>query len=202
MKKSMLLFACLSVSLVTLADGRFSPFGISISTSSAAGQDSQFPGRQDYVYGWRFAVFSAAHKRMVGLATAVFANDDNSVYGGDVGGLQVASIFNTASNAELGLWQLAGFHNKVGSGCNGLHLCVFYNLAYGYFNGLQLALRNEAKSDYAGAQVGLFNEGNTVMGTQIGLINTARSLKGMQIGLMNFVEESVMTAFPVIRIGW
>ena len=201
MKKSVVLVGLSLVNMMAFAAGRFSPLGISIEESTVARQDSQYPDRHDYVYGWRLAFVSGAHSRMVGLATAVFANNDAAA-GGDVGGLQAAALFNTAGDCELGVWQISGFCNKVSGNCNGLQACAFYNDVEGYLVGLQTALYNEVKSDMAGMQIGLLNRGGTVMGMQIGLLNFARSLQGVQLGLWNLVDDSAMTMFPIVRIGW
>lgn len=201
MKKSVVLVGLSLVNMMAVAAGRFSPLGISIEESTVAKQDSQYPDRHDYVYGWRLAFVSGAHSRMVGLATAVFANNDASE-GGYVGGLQTAALFNTAGECELGVWQISGFYNKVSGNCNGLQVCTFYNDVGGYFGGLQTALYNEVKQDAAGMQIGLLNRGGTAIGMQIGLLNFAKSLQGVQLGLLNFVDDSMMTVFPVVRIGW
>lgn len=201
MKKSVVLVCLSLVNMMAFAAGRFSPLGISMEASTAAKQDSQYPDRHDYVYGWRLAFISGAHSRMIGLATAVFANNDASA-GGYVGGLQAASLFNTAGDCELGIWQLSGFYNKVSGNCNGLQVCTVYNDVGGYFGGLQTALYNKVKLDTAGMQIGLLNRGGTVIGMQIGVLNFAKSLQGVQLGLLNFVDDSMMTVFPVVRIGW
>ena len=201
MKKSVVLVGLSLVNMMAFAAGRFSPLGISIEESAVTKQDTQYPDRHDYVYGWRFAFISGAHSRMVGLATAVFANNDLSA-GGYVGGLQTAALFNTAGDCELGVWQISGFYNKASRNCNGFQACAFYNDVGGYFCGLQTALCNRAKLDTAGMQIGLVNGGGTVMGMQIGLFNIAKTLQGVQLGLLNFVDNSVMTVFPVVRIGW
>ena len=201
MKKSVVLVGLSLVNMIAGAAGRFSPLGISIEESAVAKQDSQYPNRYDYVYGWRLAFVSGAHSRMVGLATAVFSNNDASA-GGCVGGLQSAALFNTAGDCELGVWQISGFYNMVSGNCNGFQICTFYNDVGGYFGGLQTALYNEVKLDTAGMQIGLLDKGGTVMGVQIGLLNFAKSLQGVQLGLLNFVDDSMMTVFPVVRIGW
>lgn len=201
MKKSVVLVCLSLVNMMAFAAGRFSPLGISIEESTVAKQDSQYPDRHDYVYGWRLAFVSGAHSRMVGLATAVFANNDASA-GGYVGGLQTAALFNTAGDCELGVWQISGFYNKVSGNCNGIQVCTFCNNVGGYLSGLQTALYNEVKLDTAGMQIGLLNRGGTVIGMQIGLWNFAKSLQGVQLGLLNFVDDSMMKVFPVVRIGW
>ena len=201
MKKSMVLASLLFVNLMSFAAGRFSPLGISLEESMEPVRDSQFPGRSDYVYGWRLTFVSSAHARMVGLATAVFANNDVSAHG-YVGGLQVASLFNTAGEGELGVWQISGFYNMVSGNCNGIQVCSAFNEVNGYLSGMQIAMGNRAKADCAGGQIGLLNKGGDVMGMQIGLLNFAKSLQGVQIGVLNFVDESMMSLFPVIRIGW
>ena len=201
MKKSIVFVWLSFIGMIAGAAGRFSPLGISIAESTAAKYDSQYPDRHDYVYGWRLAFISGAHSRMVGLATAVFANKDASA-GDCVGGLQVAALLNTAGDCELGVWQISGFYNKVSGNCNGLQVCTFYNNVGGYFGGLQTALYNEVKQDAAGMQIGLLNRGGTAIGMQIGLLNFAKSLQGVQLGLLNFVDDSMMTVFPVVRIGW
>lgn len=202
MKKLVLVLMALSMSQSVFATGRFSPLAVSIGTSKSSSGDVQLPGKDDYVYGWRLSLFSGAHSRMVGIATAVFANNDALVDDGIVGGLQIAGFFNTADDSEIGVGQLSGFYNGVSKGCNGVQLCAVCNLAEGYFSGLQLAMYNEAKSDCAGFQIGLLNNGGTVMGMQIGLLNFAQSLQGLQLGLLNFVEQSMMSMFPIVRVGW
>ena len=201
MKKSVVLVGLSLVNMIAVAAGRFSPLGISIEESTSLNKESQYPNRHAYVYGWRFALGSAAHSRMVGLATAVFANNDASA-GGYVGGLQTAALFNTAGDCEFGVWQISGFCNKVSRDCNGLQVCTFYNEVSGYFVGLQTALYNKVKQDTAGMQIGLLNSGGAVMGMQIGLVNLAKSLQGVQLGLLNFEENSMMMVFPVVRLGW
>lgn len=199
MGKNILTLLAIIMNMATFAAGRISPLGISWETDSQ--QDTQFPGKHDSVYGWRLAFFTGAHRRMIGFATAVFANDD-ALANGYVGGLQTAPLFNTAGDCELGVWQISGFYNKVSGNCNGIQISTFYNDVGGYFVGLQTALYNEAKLDTAGMQIGLVNKGGTVMGMQVGLLNFAKSLKGVQLGLLNLVDSSMMIVFPVARIGW
>lgn len=201
MKRAIVLVGLLSLNMMAFAVDRFSPLGIAMAVSTVDERDSQFPARNDYVYGWRFAFISGAHSRMVGLATGVFANED-ALAGGYVGGLQTASLFNTAGDCELGVWQISGFYNKVAGDCNGFQVCAFRNVVDGYFVGLQTALYNEAKSNTAGMQIGLWSRGGNVMGVQIGLLNFAKSLQGAQLGLLNFVDDSKMSVFPVARVGW
>lgn len=201
MKKSVFVLMALALNLGAFAMGRFSPLGVSIVTSKSSGSDAQLPEKYDYVYGVRLSLLSGAHRRMVGLATAVCANYDD-VADGTVGGLQIAGLFNTAGDGELGVGQISGFFNGVSRNCNGVQICSVYNKAAGYFSGCQVALFNGAKSDCAGAQIGLFNRGGSVMGLQIGLLNFAESLQGMQLGVLNFVDSSMMSMFPVVRIGW
>lgn len=201
MKRMVFLLVLSFLAGMSFATDRISVFGISIDASQDREHDSQFPDRDDYVYGWRGALFSGAHRRMVGLSTAVFANNDDSAQG-VVGGLQTAILFNTAASCEMGAWQISGFCNWVSDGGNGLQLSVTCNRVGVYFNGLQIGLYNEVKHDFAGVQVGLVNQGGDVWGVQIGLDNFAKSLHGIQIGVLNLVKDSQMTVFPVIRLGW
>ena len=203
MKKHVFLFVVFFLNFMAFAVGRFSPLGLSwvSSVGKTMRQDQQFPDREDYVYGFRLAFLSGAHSRMVGLATAVFANEDATA-NGYVGGFQTASLFNTAGDCELGVWQISGFYNMISMNCNGFQVCSSYNDVDGYLNGLQVAIYNEVKSDCTGAQIGLFNRGGNALGLQIGVLNFAKSLQGLQVGVLNFVDESKMAMFPAIRIGW
>jgi len=201
MKKALCVVAAILTSTALFAEGRFSPVGISIEHVKG-GQTAQYPSADDSVYGWRLTFVSSAHHGMVGLATAVFANTDAAV-SGSVGGLQVASLFNTAGSGELGVWQLSGFCNMVTDSANGFQACAFYNeVTRGYFVGMQTALANKASVEFYGVQTGLYNDGDSVTGMQIGLVNRTHSLGGAQLGLLNFVKESAMDMFPIIRIGW
>ena len=201
--KKVLLFVVAALSAASLsAYGRFSPVGISINYSNGSSADAQYPSSGDSVYGWRFTLLGGAHRNMVGLASAVFVNDDGAV-GGYVGGLQACALFNTAGTGELGVWQLAGVYNKVLDSANGFQACAFYNeVSRGYFNGLQIALWNVAHTTLCGMQVGLYNDCDSTWGMQIGLVNRAKSLAGVQLGALNFVQSSNMAMFPIFRIGW
>ena len=196
MKKSLVAAIVALSAAGAFAEGKFSPLGLSLNYANG----SQFPDRSDSVYGWRLA-FVGAHKGMYGLATAVFVNDDVSATG-DAGGLQIASLYNTAYGAELGLWQLAAFHNRLSYNGNGFQLCAFHNSSGGYFNGVQISIYNESTMDMAGMQVGLMNKARNLYGVQIGAINNADHLVGAQLGLINVVQDSQMVMFPIVRIGW
>lgn len=201
MKKTVFVAISVLASATLLAEGRFSPFGLSFTHGERRGE-AQFPSSDDGVYGWRLAIVNGAHRDMVGLATAVLANDD-AYANGYVGGLQVASIFNTAGKGELGIWQVAGVYNSVDDTANGFQVCAFYNeLKQGYFNGLQIALCNKASVDFCGMQIGLYNDCDVASGMQIGVYNQAKTLAGIQIGLLNCVTDSQLIVFPVLRIGW
>ena len=201
MKKSLVMAMVVLSAAGAFAEGKFSPLGVSISQSAYASQDNQFPGRSDSVYGWRLALFSGAHRGMYGLATAVFVNADADA-NGDAGGLQIASLFNTAYGAEIGLWQLAAFHNSLSNSGNGFQLCAFHNSSGGYFNGVQISIYNQSTQDMAGMQVGVVNRARSMYGVQIGVLNNAYSLVGAQLGLINIVQDSQMVMFPIVRIGW
>lgn len=199
MKKLVLLLTLVAVNLMAMGGSRYSVIGISLYGADRARNDLQFPDRNGCVYGWRLAFISGKNSRMIGLATAVFANDDAHGY---VGGLQVASLLNTADDCELGVWQISGLYNQIARNCNGVQVSSFCNKVGGYFNGMQIGMCNEVKSDCAGFQVGLWNKAQSAWGAQIGLLNYATHLQGVQIGLLNFVESSQMTAFPIVRVGW
>jgi hypothetical protein len=194
MKRLAVLAVVVLAPVVANAALRFSPLGISITA------DEQFPNSMEAVYGWRLALFNCSHRGMIGLATAVFVNYDSKDYG-YVGGLHTAAIYNSAGNCEFGVWQIAGVCNRITDGGNGFQGAVFYNEVGRYFNGAQIAYVNSTKS-LTGLQVGCFNSGGDVGGLQIGLVNMAKSLVGVQLGLLNFVDESTMSMFPVVRIGW
>ena len=201
MKKLVVAFALISLNLMTWGYEQVSPLGFSIMESQNSENDSQFPKRDGYVYGWRSSLFSAAHHRMVGLATAVFANNDAAAQG-YVGGVQTAILFNTAEDAELGLSQFSVFCNKVTTNSNGVQISAFYNEVGGYFNGVQIGMFNEVKSECFGAQIGLLNNALSAKGVQLGLCNSTESLQGIQIGLFNLVKSSQLVFSPVVRVGW
>ena len=205
MKKVTFVIVSVLASATLFAEGRFSPIGMSIGlylTPNNYEGVAQFPLCEDGVYGFRLALGCAANRNMVGLAPAVYANDDAAARG-NVGGLQVAPAFNTAGKGELGVWQVSGFYNKVADSANGFQVCAFLNeVDQGYFYGLQTALGNKVGADFCGMQIGLYNACGAETGMQIGLWNDAKSLCGIQIGLLNFVTESPMICFPVLRIGW
>ena len=184
---AILAFAAISV-FTAWADEKISVLGISLEGTDSRYTDQQYPASVDYVYGWRLAFLTGAHKRMIGLSTAIIGNDDKAVRG-YVGGLQFAVGFNQVDSGEFGLWQIAVFHNGVRNGFNGLQCSVFHNLAEGYFNGLQIAVGNEAESDFLGAQLGLINKATYLYGAQLGLYNESRHMHGFQLGVINYAEE-------------
>ena len=207
MKKAAFVIVSVLASATMFAEGRFSPIGMSIGfypTPVGTPEEgvAQFPLPEDGVYGFRLALGCVANRNMVGLAPAVYANDDAAARG-YVGGLQVAPAFNTAGMGELGVWQLSGFYNKVVDSANGFQACAFWNeVERGYFYGLQTALGNKVSADFCGMQIGLYNAGEATMGMQIGLWNSAKSLCGMQIGLLSCVHDAPLICCPVLRFGW
>ena len=177
MKKIIVLIFASFLSIKVFAEDGFSVFGLSFVTPTP-----QFPSYDEAVYGLRFSLISGGHSRMIGIAPSSIFNSDDTV-----GGIQIASFINDANNAELGVWQIAGFANRVEGDCNGVQIAGVFNGVSGYMIGIQIcAMINEVSGDCNGVQIGLGNiNENTGRGMQIGGFNVAKTLKGVQIGCIN-----------------
>lgn len=204
MKKIIVLIFASFLSIKVFAEDGFSVFGLSFVTPTP-----QFPSYDEAVYGLRFSLISGGHSRMIGIAPSSIFNSDDTV-----GGIQIASFINDANNAELGVWQIAGFANRVEGDCNGVQIAGVGNGVSGYMigiqisamfngvggdcNGVQIGFLNLAKT-LKGVQIGVINEAKTLKGVQIGFFNVAKTLKGVQIGVINGTESM---ALPILNIAW
>lgn len=181
MKKIIVLIFASFLSIKVFAEDGFSVFGLSFVTPTP-----QFPSYDEAVYGLRFSLISGGHSRMIGIAPSSIFNSDDTV-----GGIQIASFINDANNAELGVWQIAGFVNRVEGDCNGVQIAGVFNGVSGYMIGIQISTFNSVGGDCNGVQIGFanINEKHTVRGMQIGVHNVAKTLKGVQIGVFNNCNE-------------
>lgn len=103
-----------------------------------------------------------------------------------------------------------GFINR-GAGVRGMQGALI-NIATPDTRGLQLGIINMATSflesektfletgTYRGAQLGIFNLGDSITGTQCGIINVADTVTGLQLGIINIADSVESAAVGLINI--
>ena len=171
----------------------------------------QTGGDADDVSGLDFGLLWARHRDVAGFAYGSFGHQAL----GAMEGWQLSALYNESGDGSFGL-QTAGLANLGNGSFGGLEIAGAANVVFGAvqgcqlsglanlaedFDGMQIAVANLA-ADMNGVQIGVYNQGDRVCGMQIGVVNMAKSLCGVQIGLSNYVENSPLTWFPVINIGF
>lgn len=99
-----------------------------------------------------------------GFRFNLFAGEYVDVYGFDFG------VFGNFVKREVGGLQIAGLFNVVGESDGALQIAAACNYCKGDFGGVQVGLVNVTEKG-RGLQVGLVNRANILYGVQIGLAN-------------------------------
>lgn len=185
--------------------GYASPVGLSLAAPL------QFPSTVDSVYGFRYNVFMALNKDMVGFDLGLVG-----INTGCLKGLQI-NAFNWV-NESVAAFQIGALANVALDDVAAFQIGTF-NIVRGDFAGLQLGLVN-VEDELAGFQIGglinwnsadacgvQFGAGNAdienfsgfscgavnwageMTGCQLGVINVAERAAGLQIGVMNAVGD-------------
>ena len=127
--------------------------GFSVSGSSIAALGIapalEWPPADYDITGFRFNIFAGEHIDVYGLDLGLFGNFVKR----EIGGLQIAGLFNVAGESDCAV--------QVAAICNN---CT------GDFGGVQLSAVNVTEKG-RGLQVGLVNRANILYGVQIGLAN-------------------------------
>ena len=132
----------------------------------------------------------------------------------DLIGLRLTIPFSTkqenVTGVDLGLWGRAIYFE-------GVAVSILRNDARDDMSGVQVGLYNSVgrgnglgpqaglwneSACLVGAQVGLVNLVGEAQGFQLGLINRAETLYGYQIGLINIIRDAEFQFMPVINIGF
>jgi len=132
----------------------------------------------------------------------------------DLVGLRVTVPYSTRQESvtgiDLGLWGRSIYFE-------GLGLNIIRNDARDDMAGLQVGLYNSVgRGNGIGVQVGLWNEAACLVGVQAGLvnlvgeakglqaglINRAETLYGYQVGLINIIRDAEFQFMPVLNIGF
>jgi hypothetical protein len=185
--------------------GYASPVGLSLAAPL------QFPRTVDSVYGFRYNVFMALNKDMIGLDLGLVG-----INTGCLKGMQV-NAFNWV-NESVDAFQIGALANVALDDVAAFQIGTF-NIVRGDFAGLQLGLAN-IQDEFAGFQIGgllnwnsadsfgvQFGAGNAnienftgfscgavnwaseMTGFQLGVVNVAERATGLQIGVYNAVED-------------
>jgi hypothetical protein len=192
------LFATLLISAQSYA--LISPIGLEVMADERSKFNLAFPSPKDDVVGLRLSAGSF-NQNMYGLDVGLFANETKNRFAGvavagllNMGyrstfifGLQAAGLVN-ASTAINGFGlQIASILNSAGSGhFVGAQVAIYRNIHMGSIYGIQLGVRNDAKS---------------IFGVQLGIINKTDNLHGIQIGLLNF-NNSGIPFLPLLNLGF
>jgi hypothetical protein len=106
----------------------------------------------------------AADYEIDGFRFNLFAGEHVDVYGFDLG------VFGNFVKREVGGLQIAGLFNVVGESDGALQIAAVCNYCKGDFGGVQVGLVNVTEKG-RGLQLGLVNRANILYGVQIGLAN-------------------------------
>ena len=99
-----------------------------------------------------------------GFRFNLFAGEHVDVYGFDFG------VFGNFVKREVGGLQVAGLFNAIGESDGALQIAAACNYCKGDFGGVQVGIVNVTEKG-RGLQVGLVNRANILYGVQIGLAN-------------------------------
>ncbi len=124
------------------------------------------------VVGYSFAAFGivpalewpAAENEIDGFRFNLFAGEHIDVYGFDLG------VFGNFVKREVGGLQIAGLFNVVGESDGALQIAAACNYCKGDFGGVQVGAVNVTEKG-RGLQLGLVNRANILYGVQIGVAN-------------------------------
>lgn len=196
--------------------GYVSPVGFSLAAPL------QFPRTVDSVYGFRYNVFMALNKDVIGWDCGLVG-----INGGCMKGLQM-NAFNWV-NEEVDAWQIGLIANVALDDVNAFQIGTF-NVIHGGFTGLQLGLVNVESSfcglqvgsalnwnssdsfgaqfgagnanieNYTGFSCGVVNWANEMTGFQLGLVNVAEFATGLQIGVCNAVNDMKGVQIGIINL--
>ena len=132
----------------------------------------------------------------------------------DVIGLRLTLPFSTSqlgvTGIDVGLWgysryfdgfQFNVLRNSVRDNMGGLQVGLYNSIGTGEMLGAQVGLWNEAES-LRGLQVGLVNVIGEGTGFQVGVINRANTFSGYQVGVINVIRNSNLQFVPVLNIGF
>ena len=185
--------------------GYISPVGLSLAAPL------QFPRTVDSVYGYRYNIFMALNKDVVGFDCGLVG-----INTGCMKGLQM-NAFNWV-NETVDAYQIGLLANVALDDVNAFQIGTF-NIIRGDFTGLQLGLVNIEDSfcgfqiggalnwnsadsfgaqfgignadieNYTGFSCGLVNWANEMTGFQLGLVNVAEFATGLQMGVYNAVND-------------
>ena len=116
-------------------------------------------------------------------------NMTKDLAGIELGGVNMSS--RTLTGAQLGFVNMD--NTLLGGQLGGL------NISNVTLQGAQLGIVNMANRYLEGAQIGFYNQADSLNGFQLGLLNYAKHIYGLQIGIINIAENGVLPAMVFVN---